>query len=147
MAEYERCLESVQLGPLALCNRIFVSAHTTNFGRDVSILSPAPGLFWEINSYSQMLIVERLKKAGVAFYTMAKIREWDGNAVRFTDGCRSDRWIRDVGTVCVASPGVPRENPLAELTEGYDATVIGDVLAPRDLLQVMYQGHDIGRRL
>ncbi|WP_088623912.1 FAD-dependent oxidoreductase [Oceanicola sp. 22II-s10i] len=116
-------------------------------GHDVSVLSPGAGLFWEINSYSQMLIVDRLKKAGVKFYTLARILEWNGTDVRFTDGSDEDRWIRSVDTVCVSSPGLPRDNPLAAITEGYATSVIGDALAPRDLLQVMYQGHEIGRRI
>lgn len=116
-------------------------------GREVSVISPGPGLFWEINAYSQMLIVDRLKKADVAFYTIARVQSWDGVDLSLRDGCRTDRWIRDVDTVCVASPGLPRNNPLREITEGYSVNVIGDALAPRDLLQVMYQGHEVGRRV
>lgn len=115
-------------------------------GRRVRLLSPGPGLLWDINSYSQMLILERLRAASVELYPLARTRSWDGERFVFTDGGPAVRVLDDVDTVCVVSPGAPA--PASRSADGRRTVeVVGDALAPRDLFQVVYQGQELARRL
>jgi len=123
-----------------------VSETLATAGHHVRLLSPGPGLLWDINSYSQMLILERLRQADVEFFTLTRVLSWDGKTLTFKDGTAEQKTLTDVDSVCVVSPGAPAPAPITT-TADFDIEIIGDALAPRDLLQVVYQGHELGRRL
>ncbi|MBK1789197.1 oxidoreductase [Prauserella cavernicola] len=117
-------------------------------GAEVHVVAAAGTPLWDIGWYSRMTIVERLRSLGVRLWTSATAGFAHGGAT-VTSGLTGQATTVDGVTDVVALAIPETEHVLAEHLDGTVPTVhvIGDAVAPRSLLEAMFEGHAIGRAL
>lgn len=117
-------------------------------GAEVHVVAAAGTPLWGIGWYSQMTTVERLRSLGVRLWTSATV-EFAAGSVTITSSLTSASSTVDDVTDVVALSVPDTEHALADgLTEaGIPVHVIGDAVAPRSLLEAMFEGHAVGRSL
>lgn len=117
-------------------------------GGSVHIVTRAAAPLWGITYYSRMTTLERLRSRGVELWTNAEAVFRDGRAVLSSALVSATTAIDDVTDVVLVEPPEARDALASELVAaGRRVHVVGDAVAPRSLLEAMYEGHALGRAL
>lgn len=125
-----------------------VAETAANGGATVHVVTRAGAPLWGVSYYSRMTTVERLRSLGVNLWTGVDAVFRDGRAELSSSLVSARSVIDGVTDVVVAEPPDAHDRLAAELADaGLPVHVIGDAVAPRSLLEAMYEGHSLGRAL
>ncbi|MGC5015823.1 NAD(P)-binding protein [Streptosporangium sp. DT93] len=117
-------------------------------GGTVHVVTPATSPLWGVTEYSRMTALERLRALGVDIWTGAVAEFGDGRAVVRSSLVSAETVIHGVTDVIELDPPDALDTLAADLAgSGPAVHVIGDALAPRSLLEAMYEGHALARAL
>ena len=117
-------------------------------GATVHVVTRAGSPLWGVSYYSRMTTVERLRDLGVNLWTGVQAT-FRGDRAELTSSLVSaTQVIEGVTDVVVAEPPDAADRLAAELADaGLDVHIVGDAVAPRSLLEAMFEGHALGRAL
>ncbi len=148
--------------PLALGSRVVISEETGTYlplglaellaqnGVDVEIVSPNLFIGEEtLRQFDLQHLFPALKKLGVRLVNQQAVDRIDGGTVTVKDiWAAQTRTIKDVGTLVLSHMRVPNEDGLADARSRFTTFVpVGDVVAPRKIAEVMYEGEKVGRAI
>jgi dimethylglycine catabolism A len=117
-------------------------------GGSVHLVTTSGTPLWGVTEYSRMTYLERLRGLGVQLWPSAHARLADG-AVTIRSAMH-DRATTIVGITRVVAldPPLPRDALVGPLLDTeVEVHTVGDVVAPRTLLDAMAEGHTLGRAL
>ena len=118
-------------------------------GALVSVVSKSEVAFWDINLYSRMIALDRLRERGVFIQTRAASVRFEGGKVTVKESSVGRESV--VGTfthVIIATRGRSNLALLNELEQvGVTVHAIGDASAPHALLQATYSANALARTL
>jgi len=118
-------------------------------GKKVQIVTRLPYVGVEINFTSFGPQMQRLRSNGVVFTPMTGVKEIKGNTATLYDiYTNEEREIKGVDTV-VISMGNQANNDLYKLLKGRvgELYAVGDCVAPRRVIDAVYEGHRVARLL
>ncbi|GAA1933706.1 FAD-dependent oxidoreductase [Nocardioides hwasunensis] len=117
-------------------------------GATVHLVTAAGTPLSGVSEYSRMTYVERLRDLGVQLWAASRA-ELAGGTATISSGLHDGATDLDRVTHVVAlDPPVPREELVEPLyAAGLELHPVGDVVAPRTLLEAMAEGHALGRAL
>ncbi|MBM9466471.1 oxidoreductase [Nakamurella leprariae] len=117
-------------------------------GATVTVVTATPTAFPGVSEYSRMTAVQRLRELGVDLWTSSRV-DLDDTAAVVTRSLVSGTVRLPVPDVVVVVDVPDAADRLAvELQDaGVPVHLIGDALAPRSLLEAVYEGHRVGRAL
>lgn len=118
-------------------------------GADVTLVTGPENPFWDINVYSRMTAMERLREQGVRIIARTEIVKIAGDKVTLREPSRGEMSERDGFTDFVYATRGISNCALPDELEEKGATVhcIGDAFAPRSLLDAVFDGHRLAREL
>lgn len=113
----------------------------------VVLLTPRTEIARAVNYCSAIGIHRRLHTLGVEIVTAARALAFEGGSVSYENVfSKRAAEIVDVETVVYATPR-RAEDALAPALEGTELYLIGDCMAPRNLMIAIHEGHAIGNAL
>jgi 2,4-dienoyl-CoA reductase-like NADH-dependent reductase (Old Yellow Enzyme family) len=119
-------------------------------GAQVEIVTPRPIVGEDVaRTLDLPIVMPRLEEVGVVFTPQTNVAEISNNSVHVTSawGGRA-RSIEDVDTIVVSMLRSPVDGLYGALDGRVDTLrKVGDALAPRRPVQVMYDGEELGRAL
>ena len=120
-----------------------------NAGAAVTCLVPSATLLPGINEYSHMTYVDRLGRAGVTFRLLRRpISFREGDLVTADTLTGNADTIQGVDMIVACSARQADASLHADLDGKIDSVrVVGDALAPRTLLEAVFEGHRVGRNI
>ena len=118
-------------------------------GARVSVISGPDDPLWQVNIYSRMTAMERLAKLGVRFRPgLASARIVDGRLQA------SNKFTGDLDEIGAFTHFLHASRGTGDLAvqsaleaQGQEVHCVGDALAPRSLLEAVYEGHAVARSL
>ncbi|WP_062358019.1 oxidoreductase [Herbidospora yilanensis] len=117
-------------------------------GGRVHVVTPAATPLWGVTEYSRMTALERLRALGVDVWTSCTAETGGGRAVLRSSLNRGETVLDGVTDVIPLDPPGALDTLAADLTgAGLPVHVIGDAVAPRSLLEAVYEGHALARAL
>lgn len=155
-------VERALVDPEALGRRVVLSEETGDYfplafaeliakaGVDVEIVSP--NLFIgedTVRALEMQHIYPALRDAGVRLVAQQLVDFVDGSVVAVKDIWSGDvRHIDDVDTLVLSHMRVPREDGLDAVRDAFgEVVLVGDVVAPRKVSEIMFEGEKVGREL
>lgn len=118
-------------------------------GKKVQIVTRLPYVGVEINFTSFGPQMQRLRSSGVVLTSMTGVKEIKGNTITLYDiYTNEEREIKGVDTV-VISMGNHANNDLYKQLKGSvgELYAVGDCVAPRRVIDAVYEGHRVARLL
>lgn len=117
-------------------------------GASVHLVTAAGTPLWGVSEYSRMTYLERLRALGVQLWSSASA-EVDGDAVTVRSSLNDTvATLAGVTDVVALDPPSPHDDLVGPLQDdGVAVHLVGDVIAPRTLLEVMAEAHHLGRTL
>jgi 2,4-dienoyl-CoA reductase-like NADH-dependent reductase (Old Yellow Enzyme family) len=118
-------------------------------GAEVTLVSPGDVLFWDINMYSKATAVDRLVSLGVVMRMYRRPLRYEDGALVIGDVLSGlEERLDGVDWIVSVTANTP-EALLARELEGAvpQLVTIGDMRAPRTLLEAIYEGHAAIRAL
>ncbi|MEV0757375.1 FAD-dependent oxidoreductase [Streptosporangium sp. NPDC050280] len=117
-------------------------------GGTVHVVTPATSPLWGVTEYSRMTALERLRNRGVDIWTGAVAEFGEGRAVVRSSLVSAETVIDGVTDVIELDSPDALDALATDLAgSGLTVHVIGDAVAPRSLLEAMYEGHALARAL
>jgi hypothetical protein len=115
--------------------------------RRVVLITPRTQIAQAVNYCSAIGIHRRLRKLGIEVVTGARPIAFEGSVVRYED-VFSQR-IADVDDVALLVYATPRRvrDELSSSLNDIECHLIGDCMAPRNLMVAIHEGHAIGNAL
>lgn len=118
-------------------------------GAQVTVMASPDSPFWDVNIYSRMIAMERLRAAGVKLRATVEVLSINGDAIELRERMTGES-LRLAGFSHFLQASRGRSNhdlPNALEALGITTYAIGDALAPHSLLEAMFDGHALARRL
>ncbi|GIW06097.1 MAG: oxidoreductase [Dehalococcoidia bacterium] len=118
-------------------------------GAAVTIVSPGDVLFWDINMYSKATAVDRLVSLGVTTRMYRRPLRYEGGGLVLADVLAGhEERLEDVEWIVGVTANTPQVILARELEGAVPQLVtVGDMRAPRTLLEAIYEGHAAVRAL
>lgn len=117
-------------------------------GATVHLVTAAGTPLWGVSEYSRMTYLERLRNLRVQLWPASRADIRDGTATIRSSLHDAATSVDGVTQVVALDPPVPSEDLVEPLHEaGIELHLVGDVVAPRSLLEAMAEGHALGRAL
>jgi hypothetical protein len=118
-------------------------------GAAVTIVSPGDVLFWDINMYSKATAVDRLVSLGVTTRMYRRPLRYEGGGLVLADVLAGhEERLEDVEWIVGVTANTPQVILARELEGAVPQWVtVGDMRAPRTLLEAIYEGHAAVRAL
>lgn len=117
-------------------------------GAVVHLVTSATVPLWGVSEYSRMTYVERLRDLGVQLWPATRATLSGTTALLASTHHDRETAVEAVTDVVTLDPPAPRDELVEPLrTAGVALHTIGDVVAPRSLLEAMTEGHALGRSL
>jgi hypothetical protein len=116
-------------------------------GAAVTVVSPGDSFLWDFNLYSKGTTIDRISKLGVKVRMYRTVTRYEAGSLilRESIGGASET-LPDVEWIVVSSHLTPAAQLERDLIDsGMEVHVIGDVRAPRSMLEAVYEGHVAGR--
>lgn len=117
-------------------------------GAEVHVVSPTPGLYAKVTTYSRLALIPRLRELPVHVHLMRQIEVVAPGTVRLTDTLSGDtNDLLDVDVI--VDLGRPRASDelyraLDDLTVAPRLHVVGDANSPRTALEAVFEGRVAG---
>jgi 2,4-dienoyl-CoA reductase-like NADH-dependent reductase (Old Yellow Enzyme family)/thioredoxin reductase len=120
-----------------------------SWGAAVTIIGSPDSPLWDVHIYSRMTAQERLRAGGVKIRTAVEIVTIEPDALHLRDRLTGEEHrLSGFTAILRASRGRSSHDlPNALEQAGILTYAIGDALAPHSLLEAMYDGHAVGRRI
>lgn len=131
----------------------FQSTRTAEYlavkGKQAEIITRLPYVGVEINFTSFGPQMQRLRTNGVVFTPMTCVKEIRGNKVTVYDIYTNEKRKIEVVDTVVLSMGNRANNDLYKLLKGRvkELHAVGDCVAPRRMVDAVYEGHRAARLL
>jgi hypothetical protein len=110
----------------------------------VVLITPRTHIAQAVNYCSAIGIHRRLRGLGVEIVTGARPFIWERGVVRFEDVfSKRVGEVAEVELLVFATPRIVRDELAAPLA-GIDCRLIGDCMAPRNLMIAIHEGHAVG---
>jgi 2,4-dienoyl-CoA reductase-like NADH-dependent reductase (Old Yellow Enzyme family)/thioredoxin reductase len=115
-------------------------------GASVHVVTAAGTPLWGVSEYSRMTYLERLRALDVQLWPSSRA-EVDGDSVIVRSSMNDTvATLAGVTDVAVLDPPSPQDELVAPLQDaGVTVHLVGDVVAPRTLLEVIAEAHHLGR--
>jgi 2,4-dienoyl-CoA reductase-like NADH-dependent reductase (Old Yellow Enzyme family) len=116
-------------------------------GARVTIVSPGDVLFWDLNLYSKATTVDRLMKLRVVCRMYRRPLRYEDGALILGDMLSPlEERIEGVEWLVAVTANTPRDLLARELEGKVPRLIsVGDMRAPRSLLEAIYEGHAAAR--
>ncbi|MCS6803149.1 MAG: FAD-dependent oxidoreductase [Chloroflexota bacterium] len=118
-------------------------------GAQVTLVSPGDVVFWDINMYSRATAIDRLVALGVVLRMYRRPLRYEQGALLIGDVLSSiEERLEGVEWIVAVTPNTPQALLARELENEIPQLItIGDMRAPRSLLEAIYEGHAAVRAL
>jgi hypothetical protein len=148
--------------PGSLGRRVVISEETGTYlplglaellaqhGVAVEVVSPSLYIGDEaMRQFDLQLLFPELKRMGVRLVNQQAVDRIDGSVVTVRDiWSREERTIADVDTLVLSHMRVPMEDGLDAARARFPTLItVGDVVAPRKLSEIMFEGEKVGRSI
>lgn len=148
--------------PHALGKRVVISEETGTYlplglaellgqnGVEVEVVSPNLLIGEEtLRQFDLQHLYPALKRLGVRLVNQQAVERIEGRTVRVKDIWSGETGqIEEADTLVLSHMRVPNEEGLAEVRERFPIVVlVGDVVAPRKIAEVIYEGEKVGRTI
>ncbi|MBI2909509.1 MAG: FAD-dependent oxidoreductase [Chloroflexi bacterium] len=118
------------------------------FDNQVTVVSRRPAMAYDMEVHNRRSLLNALKEAGVAMFTGKEVVEVTESGVTAVDRVNGEKSFI-AGEVVVFALGATPNRDLADALQGKvpELYTIGDCNEPRIMIEAMYEGSRVGRRI